>query len=143
MPIEIERYDKDTAFRAVCAATIAAGQLVGLDASGNLVLADADAATPIEAVGVALTAGVSGNTIGVAQDAQLKNTAWSFAVGSAGKLWLSGTAGGMTTTRPTTATNLVQAVGRSLSATRVIVRITPAVARVQADGTTTVNFSVT
>jgi len=138
MPVYVRNHNRDSAFRAVCAQTIEAGQLVGLNGSGQLVLADADAATPIEAVGFALERAVAGETIGVAQIGRLENPAWSFTPGA--RLFTSGTAGGFTATAPATAGNIVQPVARALTATKVAVNVQLALAKVQASGSTTVAF---
>lgn len=129
-------YNRDSAFRAVAAATITAGQLVGLNSSGKAVLADADAATPIEAVGFALEDAKSGDTIGVAQIGRVEDTSATYTVGA--KLWLSGTAGGVTETKVSTAGNIIQPVGTAISATKAILNVSPCAIKLQASGATTV-----
>ena len=139
MATEIVRYDKESAFRAQCATTILAGQLVGFDSSGNLVLADADAATPVEAVGFALVGGVSGDKIGVCTQGELYDATWTWTPGA--KVWTSGTPGGYVATKVSTATNMIQPVGWAKAATRLIVNVVPALAVVQAAGNSTVAFA--
>jgi len=138
MSISILGYERNSAFRITSGATISAGQLVGINSSGAAVLADADAATPIEAVGFALEDCVSGDVIGVAICGRVKDTSWSYTPGA--KLWLSGTAGGLATSKPATATNLIQPVGKAIAATEVILNIVPSLAVVQTAGTSTVAF---
>lgn len=138
MSIAIARYDRDTAFRAECAADVLAGQLVGFNDQGKLVLADADAATPIEAVGFALTDAAAGKLVGVATQGELESGAWAQTVGA--KIWLSATAGASTTSRPNSAGSLIQPLGFARSATRLVVHVCPAVGKVQASGSTTVAF---
>lgn len=138
MPTYVRNHNRDSAFRAVCAAAVSAGQLVGLNASGQLVLADADAATPIEAVGFALENGAAGETIGVAQIGRLEDPSWSWTPGA--RLFVSGTAGAFAATAPSGAGNIVQPVARALSATKVAVNVQLALAKVQASGSTTVAF---
>lgn len=136
MPIFIKNYDKETAFRATCAVTVSAGQLVGFNASGQLVLADADA--PVEAVGFALEDAAAGQVIGVGTQGRLEDPTWTWTPG--GKVWLSATAGALVATRPSATNAVIQPVGRAIAATKLIVNVTPAVAQVQASGSTTVAF---
>ncbi len=138
MATEITRYDKDTAFRAECAVAVSAGELVGLDSNGKLVLADADAATPVLAVGFALTDGAIGDTIGVATQGELVDSSWSWTPPA--RLFTSDTAGAITATAPATATDVIQMIGWARSATKVIINVTPVVLELQAAGTTTVAF---
>lgn len=138
MPVNILKYNKDTADNAEAAVTITAGQLVGLNSSGKLVLADGDAATPIPAVGIAITGGAAGDQVTYVEDAKIEDTSLSLTPGA--KLYTSGTAGGITATPLATAGNLVQVVGYAITATRIRVRVTPSWTVVQAAGTSTVAF---
>lgn len=138
MPINFIRYDDDSAFRITAGATISRGQLVGINASGQAVLADADAGTPIPAVGVALDGVASGEQLGVALQGELEDTTWTWTPGD--RLYVSGTAGGLTATRPSTATNLVQGAGFAKSATRVVFNLGVPALVVQAAGNSTVAF---
>jgi hypothetical protein len=115
-----------------------AGQLVGLDSTGKMVLADADAATPIPAVGVAVVDVAIGGKGSFTLLGKLKNSAWSFTPGA--KLYASGTAGAFTATAPSTAGNLVQPVGFARSATEVVFNVAQSATVVQAAGNSTVAF---
>lgn len=136
--MEILRYDKDSAVPIEYAATIARGQLVGIDANGNAVLADADAGTPIPAVGVALVSGVAGTRGSFAMVCAVEDAAASFTPGA--RVYLSGTAGGFTATRPSSNGNLVQPVGVAYAATKIAVNVSQSQTVVQAAGNSTVAF---
>lgn len=133
MATKVLRHEKS--FPVVAGATILAGQLCGLNSSGQAVLADADAATPIEAAGFAVTDIASGATGALARFGVLEDASWAWT--PPGKVYLSGTAGGYTETKVSTAGNIVQAVGRSQSATKLIVDINWAPAVLQAAGNST------
>lgn len=138
MPIHVARYARDTAVVLTAGAAISQGQLIGINSSGQAVLADADAGTPIPAVGFALRDVASGEKGAFAIAGELIDSSWSWTAGQ--KLYLSGTAGGLTATAPSTATNLVQPVGIALSATKVLLNISLSQTVVQAAGNSTVAF---
>lgn len=102
-------------------AALSAGDLVGYDSSGNLVKADADAGTPIPAVGVILFDAASGAPCSFATQAILEDADWSWTAPA--YIYLSGTAGGYTATKPSTATNIVQPVGVARTATTAFINI--------------------
>lgn len=137
--MNITRYATDTAFKLQAAATISKGQLVGVDANGKAVLADADAATPIKAIGFALSDVVSGDMLGIALSGEIEVPGGT--MNEAAVLYLSDTAGAVTETAPSTATDVVQPVGFVISPTRYILNITAAFGTVQAAGTTTKVFA--
>jgi len=104
------------------AETIAEGQLVGVDAQGEAVLADADAGTAIKALGVAVRAasGAAGDSVTVAMQAVVAGFS-SLTPGAT--QYLSGTAGGITETRPETIDDVIQPVGLAVSATKVVFNV--------------------
>lgn len=116
-------------------AALSAGDLVGYDSSGNLVKADADAATPIRAVGVILYDAASGAPCAFATEAILSDADWNWT--APGLLYLSGTAGGFTATKPSSAGNIVQPVAEIISATRILVKISLQTHVLQAAGNST------
>lgn len=127
-------------FDLVAAETIAAGQLVGINSAGTLNLADADAthsaSATNRAIGFAVRGGAAGATIAVSPIGTVSGLSGLTAGGIA---YLSATAGGYTTTQPTTATHTVQMVGIATSTSSVAVMMSAPLAA-QAAGTTTVAF---
>jgi hypothetical protein len=98
---------------------VSQGDLLGY--SSGWVLADADAATNIYTQYVAMQNGKSGQTIKACQKCILfdEDAPWTANTAQ----YLSGTAGGITETRPATAGDLIQIVGRSLDTTRCMIDI--------------------
>jgi hypothetical protein len=94
--------------------TVAQWDLVRVHSDGEWHLADADAAGEQEAVAIAAAAGTDGNAMTVLTKGTVRNDAWNWTIG--GALYLSATAGGLTQTAPSTATHVVQKVGRALTA---------------------------
>lgn len=136
--MEITRYDKDSAVPIVAAVAIAKGQLVGIDANGQAILADADAGTPIPAIGVALVDMAAGQKGSFAMVGAMTDASWSFTPGA--RVYLSGTAGGITATRPSGTGNLVQPVGVAYAAKYIAFNISQSQTVVQASGGSTVAF---
>lgn len=108
-------------FPGTAGAALSAGDLVGFNSSGQLVKADADAGTPIRAVGVILYDAASGAPCSFATEAILEDADWSWT--APGLVYLSGTAGAFTATKPSSAGNIVQPVAEIISATRLFVNI--------------------
>ncbi len=127
--------------RSQGAAAIVEGRLYGVNASGNLVAADRS--TPVRAVGVAFKPMSAANavdkpvTLFIAGIVELETAdiegAWT--VGAAVYLGLTGK---YTTVKPTTATNIAQVIGTSLSANRVFVQVQPLALTVQAAATSNI-----
>lgn len=100
-------------------ATISALRMLTIDASGNAVYANQDD-TP---VGLSLTATSSGDTVTVAtSDHVVEDDSWNWTLGQPVLLGTNGTL----TQDPTGMTRLT-VVGRPASATRLIVKIQPAI----------------
>jgi len=133
MANNVVRYEKDSAFPVKAATTITEGQLVALDSSGNLVVAQKTQGAVKQAVGVAIRAAATNDVIGVASVADVEGFS-SLTIG--GTCYLS-TSGGVTQTRPTTANDAIQPVGFALTATRVRFVVTPYFAIAQAAGNST------
>ncbi|HEY3281401.1 MAG TPA: hypothetical protein VGN26_03940 [Armatimonadota bacterium] len=121
--------------KAAAAADIAEGKLVGVDSSGNAIVATNASGAIVQAVGVAVKAakGASNQYVAVAT--------WAIVDGFTG-LTLSGTvyldtAGGVTQTRPTTAGTAIQPVGVAVSATKVLFSLGSYFATAQVAGTST------
>ncbi len=131
-------YNRDTAFALTAAATLAVGQLAGINSDGAAVLADADATTPIQAVGVVVKGGASGDRVTLAPQAKVEDPTLSLTPGD--RLYTSDTAGAVTGTKPSTATDHIQAVGFAISATQFLVNCVPSSIGVQASGNSTVAF---
>ena len=76
--------------------------------TGEIYQADADAAGEFPAVGVAVAAGTDGNALTVLKSGFVRNDGWNW---SAGAIYLSDTAGGLTQTAPSTSGDAHQLVG--------------------------------
>lgn len=122
-------------FPGTAGAALSAGDFVGFNSSGALVKADADAGTPIRAVGVILYDVASGAPCSFATQAILEDADWSWT--APGLVYLSGTAGAATATKPSTATNIVQPIAEIVSATRLFVNIALQTHVLQAAGNST------
>ncbi len=112
--IVLEAFGRERITLGGSGVTYVPGALVGYS-GGAWVKADADAATPIPALLILMTGGRSGDVVTACKRAILDDADLSLTVD--GKIYTSGTAGGVTQTAPTAAANLVQVVGRALSAT--------------------------
>lgn len=95
-------------------ATIAQWEAVYLDGSSTWQLADANGSGTYPARGLAVAAGTSTNPLTVIRKGTVRNDAWNWTPG--GDLYLSGTAGGLTQTAPSTSGDKVQKVGFALTA---------------------------
>jgi hypothetical protein len=95
-------------------ATIAQWETVYYDfAAGEWLLADANGVNTFPAQGLAVAAGTDGNALTVMVQGIVRNDAWAW---SAGPIYLSTTAGGLTQTAPSTSGDKVQVVGFALTA---------------------------
>lgn len=95
-------------------ATIAQWEAVYLASDGEWALADANGTGTYPMRGLAAAAGTDGNPMTVVTEGVVRNDAWAWTVG--GQLYLSGTAGGLTQTAPSTSGDKVQQVGFAISA---------------------------
>lgn len=100
--------------------TVAQGDLLAHDGT-NWVKADADAATYLYAQWIAMEAGVSGDEIQACKKCTLFDDDAPYTADAA--YYASGTAGGITATRPATAGDLIQVVGRGVSTKRVALEV--------------------
>lgn len=97
-------------------------QSVYLSAAGTWLLADANGSGTFPARGLVQAAVSSGAAARVIVKGHIRNDSWAWTVG--GNIYLSETAGGLTQTAPTTASN-VQALGWADSADSIILNVTP------------------
>lgn len=98
---------------------VAARDVIAIDSSGNATKADADAIATCNVVGFALNTASSGNSVLIAQVGILGG----FSGLSAGsKYYASTTAGGVTTTPPSGAGDVVFQVGFAASATQLVIQ---------------------
>lgn len=95
---------------------------VYLSAAGTWLLADANGSGTFPARGIIVATTTSGSKATVLVKGHVRNDSWSWTVG--GNIYLSETAGGLTQTAPTTASN-VQALGWADSADSIILNVTP------------------
>jgi hypothetical protein len=128
----ILKYDKDVTLNITANLAVTRGLLYGINSSGNFVLAD-QTTGPQVAFGFApfdnlstdvgyLTKAVALTTRGVIDFADTTSmiAGGTFTVGAT--VWL-GTAGGYTTTKPTTNGHLAQAVGIAVGTTRAVIEV--------------------
>lgn len=134
MALTVPRYLRETALSITTGAAVAIGQLIGIDSAGLAVLADANS-TPIPARGFAVSGGGTGARIAYVRAGRVEGFS-SLTIG--GTVWLSGTAGGITQTRPAATGDIVQAVGVAVSATAVDFWIGDPSFTIQAAGNSTV-----
>ena len=130
----VARYLRETALSITAGAAIAVGQLIGIDSAGLAVLADANT-TPIPARGFAVSGGAIGARITYCRAGRVEGFT-GLTIG--GTVWASGTAGGVTQTRPAATGDIVQAVGVAVSATAIDFWIGDPSFTVQAAGNSTV-----
>lgn len=95
-------------------ATIAQWEAVYLGGSSTWLLADANGSGTYPARGLATAAYVNTNAAAILVHGTVRNDAWSWTPG--GTIYLSGTAGALTQTAPSTSGDKVQAVGYALTA---------------------------
>jgi hypothetical protein len=123
-------YSRDVTVNLIATGAIVEGLLYGVNGTGNPVLADR--ATPISVVGFAvkgLTAaeGAAGKAAaftrhGIVELVAAEIAGGTFTIGA--NVYLD-TAGKYTTTKPSTATNILQYVGVAISTTKVAVYVSP------------------
>jgi hypothetical protein len=128
---------------------ISEGLLYGINGSGQAVPADRTGGSVIVAVGFCATPGgitavqatngipVALCPMGIVDCAAADIAGGAFTVGAT---VFTDTAGKYTTTKPTTATHLVQEVGVAVSATKVLVNITPSAKLAQAAGNSNIGI---
>jgi len=140
----IKNYNADLTLNVPASGAISEGLLYGLNSSGQAVAADR-ATGPQRAVGVAitsLTAGqaTNGTNVALTNMAIIECAAGDIAGGAFtnGATVYLDTAGKYTTTKPSTAANILQPVGVALSTTKVAVNIVPYGLTIQASGSTTI-----
>lgn len=97
-------------------------QAVYMNSSGAWVVADANGSGTFPARGLVAANTSSGAKAVVISKGHIRNDAWSWVVGQ--NIYLSETAGALTQTAPTTASN-VQALGWADSADSIILNVTP------------------
>jgi hypothetical protein len=95
-------------------ATIAQWEAVYLGSSSTWLLADANGSSTYPARGLAVAAYVDTNAATILRRGTARNDAWNWTPG--GDIYLSTTAGGLTQTAPSTASDKVQKVGFALTA---------------------------
>lgn len=100
-------------------ATIAQWQAVGLNSSGQVILAGAAGSTLC--LGLAVAAATSGNPVEFINHGVARSSNWSWTPGL--PVWLSVTTGGLTQTRPAATGNIQQPIGFARSATTILVNI--------------------
>lgn len=122
-PVVIEEAEGLTRVTIKAASTIDRGNVIGY--SSGWVKADADAASNIYGQFVALEYGDGGKGIQVCRTCTLYDADAPYTANTA--QYLSGTAGGITETRPATDGDLIQVVGRSLDTYRVRIELRPPV----------------
>lgn len=95
-------------------ATIAQWEAVYLGSSSTWLLADANGSSTYPARGLAVAAYSNTNPAAILVHGTVRNDAWSWTPG--GTIYLSGTAGALTQTAPSTSGDKVQAIGFALTA---------------------------
>jgi len=96
-------------FSFTAGATLAVGDVVYLGTGGKVLLADADAATSMPALGICTSTGTDTNPVDVMVQGVMKLTGWSFTAGD--DIFVSTTAGDVTATAPSGTGDTVQKVG--------------------------------
>jgi hypothetical protein len=100
------------------------GEVVYADGAGSFDLAKADALATSHAIGVVTTAALIGATATVATSGVAVVAGWGLTPGT--RYYLSeATAGAITTTAPTTRTEIVLPIGEALSTTEMKLLLTP------------------
>jgi hypothetical protein len=140
MALAVRKYNKDTSttLKVNSSVTILEGQLVGVNSSGEAVLADKDAGDgPVFALGFAVrdAAGASGDYVTIASQGIVDGFT-SLTPGA--RQFASGTAGGVTATRPTGAGDAIQAIGLAVASTKIAMNVAQPNVLAQAAGTSTV-----
>jgi len=96
-------------FSFTAGATLAVGDVVYMGTGGKVLLADANATTSMPALGICTSASTDTNPVDVMVQGIMKLTGWSFTVGA--DIFISGTAGDVTSTAPSASGDTVQKVG--------------------------------
>lgn len=96
-------------FSFTAGATLAVGDVVYLGTGGKVLLADADADTTMPALGICTSASTDTNPVDVMVQGIMKLTGWSFTAGD--NIFVSTTAGDVTSTAPTGTGDTVQKIG--------------------------------
>ena len=96
-------------FSFTAGATLAVGDVVYMGTGGKVLLADADAATSMPALGICTSTGTDTNPVDVMIQGIMKLTGWSFTAGD--NIFVSTTAGDVTSTAPSGTGDTVQKVG--------------------------------
>ena len=96
-------------FSFTAGTTLAVGDVVYLGTGGKVLLADADAATSMPALGICTSASSDTNPVDVMVQGVMKLTGWSFTIGN--DIFVSTTAGDVTATAPSGTGDTVQKVG--------------------------------
>jgi hypothetical protein len=142
----IKKYDKDVTINVAVAAAVSEGLLYGIDANGKAVVADR-VTGPQAAVGFAVTSLSTaqmneGKNVALAQKGIIELETGHIAGGAftVGATVFLDVTGEYTTTKPTTATHLVQPVGVAMTTTKVVVNIVPGVLVAQAAGNSNIGI---
>ena len=96
-------------FSFTAGTTLAVGDVVYMGTGGKVLLADADAATSMPALGICTSASTDTNPVDVMVQGVMKLTGWSFTIGN--DIFVSTTAGDVTATAPSGTGDTVQKVG--------------------------------
>jgi hypothetical protein len=96
-------------FSFTAGATLAVGDVVYMGTGGKVLLATADAATSMPALGICTSTGTDTNPVDVMVQGVMKLTGWSFTIGN--DIFISTTAGDVTATAPSGTGDTVQKVG--------------------------------
>lgn len=126
-------------------AAVSEGLLYGINSSGQAVIANRTTG-PQRAVGVAVTSlttaqQAAGKVVALTDNAIVECAAADIAGGAftVGATVYLDTAGKYTSTKPSTAADIIQAVGVAMSATKVFVNITTLTLTLQTAGNSTIN----
>jgi len=100
--------------------TISQWAAVYIKSDGSIDLADANGSGTYPSWGLAAASISNGSTGTIITMGNVRNDSWSFTPGAT--VWLSTTAGSLTTTQPATTGDKIQAVGKALTATQLLLR---------------------
>lgn len=138
------KYNKEVTVNLIATGVVSEGLLYGVDSSGNPVLADRTTgpqkATGFCVKGLSAADGAAGKAVALAREGIVECVAANIAGGAftVGATVYLDTAGKYTTTKPSTAADILQAVGTALTTLKVAVHISPLTLTLQAAGTTTI-----
>lgn len=102
---------------------LAFGDNVYIKSDGKVWKSNATTAALIPTVGMAAAAITANNTGNILLDGTATNSSWTWTIG--GLLYASTTSGAMTQTQPSNTDNVIQVVGRALTATTVLFNPSP------------------